>query len=472
MPAARAIVAALSVALLGGPSLHGDERPFPLQRPARPSSVAQFPTYSLFTHERVLALFDLYDRHEYDEFDRRLTALAHLSPNWVTLEADAEAWVAAAPSPERRRLVAASVAMEVAVLQPSSWATNRLAIELGCRLLLNQPPTEAERDWHRAVVALSRLHHDVGVLSPPPSQRAPSIIQTLIPDVTAAQTTSSEQGPTGSRGSVPRRPLNEVGEWLDHSRHIAMRFPDEASPALAMALAVETRIDGPETLFVAHNVPEWMDAASVDRIAVAGRKEILAIPTTRRMDRASADKLLLLVPELANNTAPFGFGGRRGPERSAALMSRLLWQAVDAYERLVQRDDVGSEAYLHLGQTYVRLAQPGQALNAFTRAAKTAKTPYETYLALTLAGALLERVGKREDAIVTLLAALQAVPRAQSATLALAPLLFETGQRDRAADLLEDAVRLPVVTDPLQYYWQGDPEAPWRALRQLRQALK
>jgi tetratricopeptide (TPR) repeat protein len=126
----------------------------------------------------------------------------------------------------------------------------------------------------------------------------------------------------------------------------------------------------------------------------------------------------------------------------------------------------------HLGQTLVRLAQPGPALAAFKRADEIAKTPYDRYLALTLAGAVLERVGHHDDAMVAFLGALESYPRARSATLALAPLLFQSGQRDQAADLLEDAVRLPVVTDPLQFYWLGDPEAPGRALLQLRKAMK
>jgi tetratricopeptide (TPR) repeat protein len=183
------------------------------------------------------------------------------------------------------------------------------------------------------------------------------------------------------------------------------------------------------------------------------------------MDRQSAEKLLQLVPQLANATAP-------GISPSAALTSRWLWVAVDAYERLVERESIASEAYLHLGQTYVRLAQPREALIAFRRADETAATPYEAYLARTLAGAALERAGRHEDATVAFLGALEAYPRAQSATLALAPLLFQSGQREQAAELLENAVRVPVTIDPLQYYWVGDPEAPRRALQQVRQALK
>jgi tetratricopeptide (TPR) repeat protein len=184
------------------------------------------------------------------------------------------------------------------------------------------------------------------------------------------------------------------------------------------------------------------------------------------MDRQSAERLMLLVPQLATGTAI------PGAVASAALTSRALWLAVDAYQRLVDRKTVASEAYIHLGQTYIRLAQPREALIAFRRADETAATPYEAYLARTLAGAALERVGRHADAMLAFLGALEAFPRAQSATLAVAPILFQSGQREQAADLLEAAVKLPVTIDPLQYYWVGDPEAPGRDLQQVRRALK
>jgi hypothetical protein len=446
--------------------------PGPSQNP-----IAQFTLNPLLNHDAVIAILELYDRHEYDEFDRRLATLAHVSANWVTFEADAEGWVASSPQPERRRLVAAAVALEVALVQPGAWDTDRLAIELGCRLLLNQPPVEAERGWHRAVVSLARLHRDRGVLSPSPFPRqaaqgarsgAPSTHTTEGNQSKASGgSPSSGSGGTGTTASTPPRPLlTDVGMWLDHSRHIAMRFPDEALPAFQNALALENRMEGNETLFVARNSPIWMDAAAVDAAIAEGRQKIMAIPSNRRMDRQSAEKLLMLVPELG------GGGGMPGANLSAALTSRWLWQTVDAYQRLVEHEPVAADAYIHLGQTYVRLSQPAQALAAFRRAAGISKTPYEGYLALTLAGAVLERVGKHDEAMVAFLGALEAYPRAQGATLALAPLLFQSGQRDQAADLLEAAVKLPVTVDPLQYYWVGDPEAPWRHLQQVRQALK
>ena len=208
----------------------------------------------------------------------------------------------------------------------------------------------------------------------------------------------------------------------------------------------------------------------VATLAAEGERAITGIPPNRRMDAASAEKLIALVPQLASGFG--GSGGRGGGGASAAVTSRRLWQAASAFERLVSKEGVTSEALIHAGQLYVRLARPGEALLLFQRADVAAATPYESYLARTLGGAVLERVGRRDDAIVSFLGALEVVPRAQSATLALAPLLFETGKREEAADLIEEAVRLPVVADPLQYYWQGDPDAVWRALVQLRKAFK
>jgi hypothetical protein len=59
--------------------------------------------------------------------------------------------------------------------------------------------------------------------------------------------------------------------------------------------------------------------------------------------------------------------------------------------------------------TYIQLAQPASALGAFARAEQVARTPYDTYLAHLLAGATLERLGRRADAMTAFRDALRAV---------------------------------------------------------------
>jgi hypothetical protein len=78
------------------------------------------------------------------------------------------------------------------------------------------------------------------------------------------------------------------------------------------------------------------------------------------------------------------------------------------------------------------------------------------------------RMGRKAEAIGALRGALHAVPRASSASFALAPLLLQVDAREEAADVLEAAMRLPQVDDPLLAYYAGDPTAVSRALARLR----
>jgi hypothetical protein len=76
-------------------------------------------------HETSQALFTLYDAGRYDDFDRRLDGIAGLLSNPFDFEWEADAWIGAPPGQERRRLVVAAVALEVArVLENSAPLTS------------------------------------------------------------------------------------------------------------------------------------------------------------------------------------------------------------------------------------------------------------------------------------------------------------------------------------------------------------
>jgi tetratricopeptide (TPR) repeat protein len=165
---------------------------------------------------------------------------------------------------------------------------------------------------------------------------------------------------------------------------------------------------------------------------------------------------------------------RREPDSdpNGVLMSLGLWDAADTLRDLTVRDPALAEAHLRLGQVYVRLARPREALLSLVQAEQSATTPYVRYLSRLLSGAVAERVGRRAEAIRAFRGALEVIPRAQSATLALAPLLFMEGEREEAADLLEAALRPQLPFDPLQSYWDRDPERWTAYLPNLRQALR
>jgi len=351
------------------------------------------------------ALLTVYDAGDYATFDQRAPRFSRSVPNWLLFQGELAAWIAQAPS-ERRRLVAASVALELAFIEQRETVTAQQLVEIGCVILKEQPPSPAERPWHIAATEITR----------------------------------------------------------SHAAHVFIRFGEFAAPHLPAAIDLEVqRAPGLETLFGAGTPPVWLDAAAVEQIAAGGPSQIMSVPGNRRMDRASAEKLMAMAPEVMR---------QRSSEPNGVVVSIGLWNVADAYRRLVENDPALAEAQLRLGQTYVRLARPAEAVAAFRQADLSAETTYVRYLARLLGGAVFERVGRRAEAILAFRAALTVVPRAQSASLALAPLLFQEGDREEAADLLEEAIKQPVVADPIQNYWNRDPERWWRQFNALRQALR
>jgi tetratricopeptide (TPR) repeat protein len=185
------------------------------------------------------------------------------------------------------------------------------------------------------------------------------------------------------------------------------------------------------------------------------------------MDKASAERLLRVAPEPEESLTL----SVTGPGRpSAAYTSLILWDIVDVdgFRGVPNREPIASEAAMRLGQNYARLARPDLALPELIRAEALATTPYERHLTRLFAGAVLTRMGRKAEAIDALRGALHAVPRASSASFAPAPLLLQVDAREEAAEVLEAAMRLPQVDDPLLAYYAGDPTAVSRALARLR----
>jgi len=414
-------------------------------------------------------LFTLYDNGKYEEFDRLLAPLAQSVTNPFELDADADAWIQASPERNRRGLVAATVALELANVQRGAHLWSLELAELGCALLRELPPTASERSWHEAFIALSRLTFSVERIEPRASAPATDLrdVERAKQDRREYRSMAERLRLVAARTSRSKR-LDDITLDPHHARHMAARFPNDPLLDLLPAVGMELhRVSLTDTLFPTGQ-PRWLDPSEVDRIAKAGRRQIAAIPPTRRMDRASAEKLLAIVPE----PQPQSRDRVTGRDPGAAATSLQLWDIADAFRSLAEREGIAAEANVRLGMTYIQLAQPASALGAFARAEQVARTPYDTYLAHLLAGATLERLGRRADAMTAFRDALRAVPRAQSAAFALAPFLFETGARDEAADLLQSAVAAPLTPDPLQFYFLGDPDASVRALARLREALR
>jgi tetratricopeptide (TPR) repeat protein len=148
----------------------------------------------------------LYDVGEYDAVARGLrTSIDGDHDRTIKLlTREAEAWIALNGPSEmpRRRMVAATFALELGLAGvDTQWEFSRQAVEWACGVLRRAgKPTEAERQWHLAALALLEATFQ------------PSSVILLRP---------------------------EAGSLAPHIRHVSDRFPGEPRLALARALPDE-----------------------------------------------------------------------------------------------------------------------------------------------------------------------------------------------------------------------------------------
>jgi tetratricopeptide (TPR) repeat protein len=121
----------------------------------------------------ILQLLDRYAAGDHDGVRRAFEDLDSVDDARRTLEREGRAWTARDDPAEaaRRRLIAATFALELAEARmQDEWRRLRSLVEWGCELVRTGPPTEPERLWHLASVALAQGARDWEVLysSPPP----------------------------------------------------------------------------------------------------------------------------------------------------------------------------------------------------------------------------------------------------------------------------------------------------------------
>ena len=132
---------------------------------------------------------------------------------------------------------------------------------------------------------------------------------------------------------------------------------------------------------------------------------------------------------------------------------------------------LGGEAHLWSGLLrWLNLQEAGGAMAQFA-AARNDPDPFVAYLARYSAGRLQEAAGNPRSSEAAYRDALAAWPRAQSASLSLASLLFASERPDEAYQLVADAYREPTVMDPFREYGFGQHRRVGRVMTELRQEL-
>ena len=122
---------------------------------------------------------------------------------------------------------------------------------------------------------------------------------------------------------------------------------------------------------------------------------------------------------------------RWGPSRPSQL------EAITAFEPLTRVPEIAAEAWIRTGLIYVTVSDHAAALAAFANAQPLARTPQLKYLAHFLAGRSLEVLQKPDEAMAQYRRALEEVPSAESATIALASLLFLRGDSEPSIAMIE-----------------------------------
>jgi VWFA-related protein len=132
-------------------------------------------------------------------------------------------------------------------------------------------------------------------------------------------------------------------------------------------------------------------------------------------------------------------------------------EAMAAFERLTKDPAVGAEATLRLGVLRLRSRNLNGAIDLFDRVETLTRDRYLTYLARYFGGQARERQNRPADAERAYRGALHTIPKAISATMALAAVLAKAGRMSEAGEVVEAALTAnPPPIDPWRAYAAAD----------------
>jgi tetratricopeptide (TPR) repeat protein len=136
------------------------------------------------------------------------------------------------------------------------------------------------------------------------------------------------------------------------------------------------------------------------------------------------------------------------------------------------KPEVAVEAWIRIGLVHFSVGDYAMALRAFESAEPIATETSMKYLAFFNAGRALEGLNRVDDAMRAYQRALEIVPDAESATIALTSLQFMRDDRDAAVSAIDRVFnRKPVAADPGRLMGYGS-FIRWDALKTaLRRAL-
>jgi tetratricopeptide (TPR) repeat protein len=159
--------------------------------------------------------------------------------------------------------------------------------------------------------------------------------------------------------------------------------------------------------------------------------------------------------------------------RRPRLRARPVAEARRALEDLTRDDIVGAEAMVRLGALRLRSRDFNGAVGVLERVETATRDRYLLYLGRYFTGQAREQQKRFEDAERAYRGALAAIPRATSATTALAALLARHDRRAEAAALVEASLTGgPLPIDPWRTYAAADDRFWPELIARLREEIR
>ncbi|HEX5214019.1 MAG TPA: tetratricopeptide repeat protein [Vicinamibacterales bacterium] len=215
---------------------------------------------------------------------------------------------------------------------------------------------------------------------------------------------------------------------------------------------------------------QWHLAAFALLSGTADPNAIEAHVAHMRLQFPSEPRLKLergIAEELRASRFAFGKGTVPGD------LAKRLDEAAKRFTEAAAVESTRGEALLRLGHVELSRDRTDAALAAFNTAEASLADRDLVYLARLFRGMAFERQNRLDQARAAFESALAVRPDTQSASIALASVLFRTSDRDRASTIVNDLLsRERQVNDPWWVYPPGDFRLVDARMASLRQALK
>lgn len=179
------------------------------------------------------------------------------------------------------------------------------------------------------------------------------------------------------------------------------------------------------------------------------------------LERAMAEEM---------RTAPVAKGAK---SMSDSDLRKHREEAARRFAAAAKIDATRAEANLRLGHVDLDLGRYDDALHAFDQVEPNTRDAYLVYLERLFRGRALDRLGRTNDAARAYEQALAVQGGAQSASVALAALLFEHGQRGDADQIVDQVLGRSIQpADPWWMYWPADYRMADQLVASMREAMK